>query len=228
MTCILLIEDNQDLATGLIDNLILEGYKLVHTSNGDDALPSIQKHSPDLIILDMMLPNKTGFEILNDLKKINNQTPVLCLSARSEEIDKVRALRSGAEDYVTKPFGLMELISRIQVLLKRRQKSVQPSDTLYFGDIIINNATHEVFKNNIPVNLSPKEFELLTTLLHHKNTVLSRQFLLEKVWGYNKLVVSRTIDSHIAELRKKLEDDQSNPCYILTVRKLGYRLQTIS
>jgi len=225
MTCILLIEDNQDLASGLIDNLSLEGYDLVHANNGDDALPFIDKHTPDLIILDMMLPNKSGFEILSELDNLNNQTPVLCLSARSEEIDKVRALRSGAEDYVTKPFGLMELITRIQVLLKRRQRSHQPNDTLYFGDIMINNATHEVFKNNVPVNLSPKEFELLTTLLRHKNTVLSRQFLLEKVWGYNKLVVSRTIDSHIAELRKKLEDDQSNPSYILTVRKLGYRLQ---
>ncbi len=222
MSTILLVEDNPDLADGLISNLELEGYRVVHIKRGDVALPAIDRHNPDLVILDMMLPVMDGFDILSGLRQHDQTTPVLCLTARGAEVDKVRALRSGADDYVTKPFGLMELLARVEALL-RRSGHVEAA-SIILGRLRIDTAQRRVSRDAEPVPLSPKEYDLLLALAEQPDRVVSRQFLMKRVWGHGADIISRTVDTHIAELRKKLEDDPSHPVLIVTVRKAGYRL----
>ena len=222
MKTIVLVEDNPDLADGLISNLELEGYRVIHITQGDAAIPEIRRQSPDLIILDMMLPVMDGFEILSSLRRDDEQTPVLCLTARGAEVDKVRALRSGADDYVTKPFGLMELLARVEALLRR---TVQTDHScILINDLTIDTARREVSLGDSAVMLSPKEFDLLLALAKQPNQVLSRQYLMKTVWGHGSEIISRTVDTHIAELRKKLEENPAQPQLIVTARKAGYRL----
>jgi two-component system alkaline phosphatase synthesis response regulator PhoP len=223
MKRVLVIEDNHDLAAGLESNLQLEGYQVQCCHNGGAALEDIEQFGPDLIILDMMLPEKDGFQILTEIRKTRNETPILCLTARGEEIDKVRALRSGADDYVTKPFGLMELLARVEAVLRR---SSAPGDNtnLGFGEVTVCIESREVHLAGKEIVLAPKEFELLAALLANPNVVISRQQLMKTAWGHSAAIVSRTVDTHIAELRRKLEVDPANPRFILTVRKVGYRL----
>ncbi len=230
MSRILIIEDNEDLAFGLRNNLEIEGYEIETASTGKDGLRQAAEFGPDLILLDLMMPEMDGFEVLESLRKNDDSTPVLILTARGEELDKVRGLRSGADDYVTKPFGLMELLARVEALLRRSGNpdtvSTAASAVVRVGDIDINPDARSVEKNGRPVELAPKEFDLLLELIRNNGAVVSRLDLMKTVWGHSSVVVSRTVDTHIAELRRKLEDDPANPRLIITVRKAGYRIAT--
>jgi two-component system, OmpR family, alkaline phosphatase synthesis response regulator PhoP len=228
VTRILVVEDNPDLAYGLRNNLEIEGYQVEVADDGTTGLARARDARPDLIILDLMLPGMDGFRVLRALREEGRQMPVLILTARGEEADKVRGLRLGADDYVTKPFGVLELLARVEALLRRaappdpRNGGAAPER---FADIEVVRASRSVLRNGRPVPLTPKEFDLLLALLHRRGAVASRMELLTEVWGYSAEVLSRTVDTHVAELRRKLEADPAAPNHILTVRKAGYRLE---
>ncbi|HSF16407.1 MAG TPA: response regulator transcription factor [Vicinamibacteria bacterium] len=228
MRQLLLIEDNEDLAFGLRNNLEIEGYRVEVATNGSTGLAKAQRLAPDLVILDLMLPDKDGFRVLRAMREEALAMPVLILSARGAEADKVRGLRLGADDYVTKPFGVLELLARVEALLRRPQlpgRGSRAGDFAPgFGDVTWDIASRTVRRAGEIVELAPKEFDLLMALVGARGAVVSRNDLLRTVWGYSAEVVSRTVDTHIAELRRKLEDDPSAPRHILTVRKAGYRI----
>jgi two-component system, OmpR family, alkaline phosphatase synthesis response regulator PhoP len=225
MTRILIVEDNEDLARGLANNLEIEGFDTEIASDGATGLARARAGHPDLLILDLMLPEMDGYRVLSSLRDEENMVPVLILTARTTEHDKVRGFREGCDDYVTKPFGLLELIGRVQALLRRSAKSNgREAAKFRFGDVEIVPGTHDVFLRGDPVSLRPKEFELLMALVRRRGNVVGRLDLLREVWGYGSDVVSRTVDTHVGELRRKLESDPAKPRHILTVRKSGYRL----
>jgi two-component system, OmpR family, alkaline phosphatase synthesis response regulator PhoP len=224
VTKILIVEDNGDLARGLANNLEIEGFATEVAPDGTTGLARARESHPDLIILDLMLPGMDGYRVLSALRDEGDTVPVLILTARTTEHDKVRGFRDGCDDYVTKPFGLLELMGRVQALLRRSAKGEKESAKFRFGDIEIVPGTHDVFVNGRPVLLRPKEFELLMALVRRRGTVVARLDLLREVWGYGSDVVSRTVDTHVGELRRKLETNPARPRHILTVRKSGYRL----
>jgi DNA-binding response OmpR family regulator len=230
MPTVLLIEDNEKLARGLQSNLEFEGYTVLCASDGASGLALARQERPDIIVLDLMLPDTDGYRVLRTLRDDGDTTPVLVLTALGEEADKVRGFRFGADDYVTKPFGLMELLARIDALLRRasRPNGEAPRATTDlqsgFGDVRVDAAKHTVTRRGSPVSLRPKEYDLLVALLRRNGQVATRIELLKEVWGYDDSVMSRTVDTHIAELRRKLESDPANPKHILTVLKTGYRL----
>jgi DNA-binding response OmpR family regulator len=229
MTRILIVEDNRNLATGLRNNLEIEGYEVHVASDGTSGLALARSVAPDLIVLDLMLPGMDGYRVLRTLRDEGADTPVLILSARGEETDKVLGFHLGADDYVAKPFGLLELLARVDALLRRAAASRvknKLTDRVSFGDVEVDPGTHDVRRRGEPVTLRPKEYDLLIALLQHRGQVVSRGQLLEEVWGYSGEVYSRTVDTHVAELRRKLEDNAAEPRHILTVRKTGYRIQS--
>lgn len=227
MTRVLVIEDNRNLATGLRNNLEIEGYEVLIAADGTTGLALARSESPDLIVLDLMLPGTDGHRVLRTLREEGRDTPVLILSARGDETDKVLGFQLGADDYVAKPFGLLELLARIDALLRRaataRVKS-KLAEPVQFGRVQVDPGTHAVLRGGEPVMLRPKEYDLLIALLQRRGQVASRAELLEEVWGYSGEVYSRTVDTHVAELRRKLEDNAAEPEHILTVRKTGYRI----
>jgi DNA-binding response OmpR family regulator len=229
VTRILVIEDNRDLAYGLRNNLEIEGYAVEVAEDGRLGLELVQRSAPDLVILDLMLPELDGFRVLKALRAGSSDQPVLVLTARGEEADKVRALRMGADDYVTKPFGLLELLARVEALLRRARSGVSrapgPGEVERFGEVEVHLASRVVRRAGVVVELAPKEYELLLALVRARGAVVSRLELMERVWGYSAAVVTRTVDTHIAELRRKLERDPAEPRHILTARKAGYRLK---
>ncbi len=229
MKRILIIEDNKDLAFGLHSNLEMEGYEVRAVGTGTEGLQQAKLFVPDLVVLDLMLPQMDGFEVLETLRKDGLEMPVLILSARGEEVDKVRGLRLGADDYMTKPFGLMELLARVEAILRRGASAGSTADEASADSIRIKHIevcpkTRSVHKDGELVDLTPREFDLLLELIRHDGAVASRIDLMKTVWGHASTIVSRTVDTHVAELRRKLEADPSNPTLILTVRKAGYRL----
>jgi two-component system, OmpR family, alkaline phosphatase synthesis response regulator PhoP len=232
MTTILVIEDNASLARGLRSNLEYEGYEVVVTPTAAEGLEVARTRPVDLIVLDVMLPDTDGYKVLRDLRAGGSDIPVLVLTALGEEADKVRGLRFGADDYVTKPFGLMELLARVDALLRRARREPLASTpdaapahrSFSFGEIQVDCATRTVTRGGGVVALRPKEFDLLVALLERDGRVATRLELLQQVWGYDDSVMSRTVDTHVAELRRKLEEDPAHPRYLLTVLKTGYRL----
>ena len=224
MKHILLIEDNVDLAYGLRNNLEIEGYTVDVAHDGVQGLALAESAAHDLVILDLMLPELHGFHVLRVLRDRDVEVPVLILTAKGEETDKVRGLKLGADDYVTKPFGLLELLARVEALLRRNRKN-EAMDVIRFGSIEVHQATRMVTREGLPIELTPKEYELLVTLARHEGAVVSRVELMRDVWGYSDSVITRTVDTHIAELRRKLEPDPAEPMHILTARKVGYRLR---
>jgi two-component system, OmpR family, alkaline phosphatase synthesis response regulator PhoP len=226
---ILLIEDNRDLAFGLRNNLEIEGYEVETAEDGMAGLKTFAKVNPDLVILDLMLPELDGFRVLRSLRQDGHATPVLLLTAKGEEADKVRGLRMGADDYVTKPFGLLELLARVEALLRRTRVGGTGTEDVRkvhrFGVIEVDPASRTVRRASQTVELAPKEFDLLLALLRARGAVVSRLQVMREVWGYSAAVVSRTVDTHIAELRRKLEENPSSPRHIITVRKTGYRIK---
>jgi two-component system response regulator MtrA len=229
MTKVLVIEDNANLAFGLTRSLESEGYEVEAADDGNRGLELARSCGPDLIVLDLMLPGIDGYSVLRQLREKGSDVPVLILTARSEEADKVVGFRLGADDYVTKPFGLSELLARVQAILRRARGGDKREDEKpaieQFDDVTINVPARSVMKGSNSVALTPKEFDLLLALIHRKGAVASRIELLKEVWGHQAEVMTRTVDIHIAELRRKLEDDPATPRHILTVWKAGYRLQ---
>jgi two-component system, OmpR family, alkaline phosphatase synthesis response regulator PhoP len=228
MPRILIVEDNPDLAYGLRTGLEIEGYDVHVAEDGETGLDRARSWSPDLVMLDLMLPGMDGYRVLKTLREGGSDVPVLILTARGEEADKVLGFRLGADDYVTKPCGVLELLARVGALLRRSRIAEHRGGAdghERFGAVEINPASRTVIKEGIPVALSPKEFDLLLALVRRRGAVASRVELLREVWGHRVEVMTRTVDIHIAELRRKLEDDPSQPRHILTVWKAGYRLE---
>jgi len=228
MTKVLVIEDNANLAFGLTRSLESEGYEVESAEDGLHGYELARSCNPDLVVLDLMLPGMDGYSILKKLRADGKDVPVLILTARGEEADKVFGFRLGADDYVTKPFSLSELLARVQAILRRAKGSDKHDDSAAieeFGDVSINTLARSVKKSSTEVALTPKEFDLLLALVRRRGAVASRLELLKEVWGHQAEVMTRTVDIHIAELRRKLEKDPSSPRHILTVWKAGYRLQ---
>ena len=221
---ILLVEDNADLAFGLRNNLEIEGFDVEIAADGAAGLERARRTPADLIVLDLMLPGVDGYRVLRQLRADGVWVPVLILTARGEEADKVLGFRLGADDYVTKPFGVLELLARVHALLRRSRSLETPSTVERFGEVEVWPSTREVRRAGQPVALTPMEFDLLLALLRRRGAVVSRVELLTTVWGHASSVLTRTVDTHIGELRRKLEWDPSAPRHILTVRKAGYRL----
>jgi DNA-binding response OmpR family regulator len=220
---ILIVEDNEDLALGLRRSLETEGYEVEVVADGQAGLDRARQSPPDLIVLDLMLPGVDGFQVLRVLREHGLEMPVLILSARGEEMDKVRGFRLGADNYAVKPIGVEELLARVEGLLRRR--SGPALATSYdFGAIRVDATTRTVQRDGTTVELTPREFDLLFHLLCKGGAVVRRDELLRDVWGYKRAVPTRTIDAHMASLRAKLESDPSRPRYLLTVRKTGYRI----
>jgi DNA-binding response OmpR family regulator len=223
MSNILVVEDNEDLAFGLRNNLEIEGYTVTLTADGSQALKLVASRRPDLVVLDLMLPGADGYRVLRQMRDDGNSVPVLILTAKAEEADKVRGFRYGADDYVTKPFGVLELLARIEALLRRTRPRPAPP-VVRFGAVEVFLDRRVVTRHGSEVAVTPMEFELLRALLERGGALATRVELLTEVWGHSAAVLTRTVDTHIAELRKKLEDDPAKPRHILTVRKAGYRL----
>ena len=226
MKRVLVVEDQRDLASLLAHNLRQEGLDVRTVEDGREAVPAVRSWQPDLVILDLMLPGMDGFEILRGIRGDGRDVPVLILSARGEEQDKIRGFRLDADQYVTKPFSLVELLERVHALLRRAGRVSEPKvGAITFGDIIVDPAARTVSRRGDVIQLSPKAFDLLLSLIRRDGRVASRMELLREVWGYGPLVLSRTVDSHVAELRRRLEDDPANPRHIVTVFKIGYRFE---
>lgn len=232
---VLVVEDNADLAFGLRNNLEIEGYEVSVAKDGPTGLSLARSSRPDLMILDLMLPGLNGYRVLQTLRAEGHGVPVLILTAKGEEADKVLGFRLGADDYVTKPFGVLELLARVDALLRRASlggaesggwgDTPAPRPVTRFGDVEVDPASRSVRRSGVEVGLTPKEFDLLVALIERKGAAVSRVALMRDVWGHRAAVVSRTVDTHIAELRRKLEAEPSDPEFILTVHKIGYRFR---
>jgi two-component system alkaline phosphatase synthesis response regulator PhoP len=222
---ILVVEDNAALAEGIEYNLRLEGYDVRIAESGTDGIAVAESWDPELIILDLMLPGVDGYQVLRSVRGRGSRVPVIILSARGEEADKVRGFRLDADQYVTKPFGVVELLERVAMLLRRTAATAPPasSNVVQFGDVVVDLASRAVHRCGVPCTLTPKAYDLLLALLRREGAVASRRDLLTEVWGYGAFVMTRTVDSHVAELRRKLEAHPAEPRHIMTVWKIGYR-----
>ena len=221
MQKILVVEDEEDLLRGLEMHLRKEGYRVVKTGRGDTAVSLAVRETPDLVILDVMLPGMSGLEVCRELRQRGFQAPIILLTAKSEEIDRVVGLEIGADDYVTKPFSVRELMARVKVRL-RRQPSPFPDDCR-FGEVEVDFLHQRAARRGQPVELSPKEYEILRLLVRSRGEVVSRDRLLNEAWGYEAYPSTRTVDTHIMKLRQKLEADPANPQHILSVYGEGYK-----
>jgi DNA-binding response OmpR family regulator len=222
---VLIVEDNPNTLLGLRKILELDGHEVAVAEDGHAGLEKARIHAPDLILLDMMLPRMTGEDVLRALREDGLHVPVMILTAKSEEIDKVHGFHLGADDYVTKPFGMMELTARVRALLRRSQRAATVHHAQRFGSVEVCAESRSVLRNGTPVLLAPRELDLLLALMRRRGAVISRVQLLAEVWGHRSAVLTRTVDYHVAELRRKLEDDPARPRHIITVRKAGYRFQ---
>ena len=223
MKKILIIEDDPAISMGLEENLKAEGYKVICEDNGESGYNTAVNSDPDLIILDLMLPGKDGLDICRDIRKSENNVLILMLTSKREEMDKVLGLEMGADDYVTKPFSLRELEARIKALLRRRQEIEKDIDIFKFGNVTLDFKRMEAAKKKKQVKMSLKEFEIMRYFIKHEGEVISRDKLLDEVWGYDTFPTTRTVDNFILMLRKKLEDNPSNPKHILTFHSAGYK-----
>ena len=221
---ILLVEDEPSLVTTLSDRLRSEGYEVEAVGDGEAALAHPSTGFVDLIVLDVMLPGRSGLDVCRDLRQRGVQTPILMLTARSQVVDRVVGLKIGADDYVTKPFEMIELVARVEALLRRGRAPVAASEGAYeFGNVRVDFRRAEVLKSNRPVALSALEFKLLGYFISHRGELLTRDELLDNVWGYDATPVTRTVDVHVSSLRQKLERNAAHPEFILTVHRLGYK-----
>ena len=227
MIKVLVVEDHHAIARGLQENLELEGFEVRISGDGLDAIRVAATWEPDLVLLDLMLPKRSGFDVLAAIRAHGAGMPIMVVSARGGEAEKVRALRAGADDYVVKPFGLMEVVARVHALLRRvpgDRMGAGREEHYRLGDVTVDVPTRSVRRGAEPVLLRPKEFDLLVALCRARGAVVSRGALLNRVWGYGPNVVTRTVDTHIAALRQRLEAHADDPRLILTVWKAGYRV----
>ena len=223
MTRILIVEDEPHMVSGLRDNFEYEGYDVITAGDGLEGLQRALNDSPDLVVLDVMMPKMSGLDVCKQLKAKRPSLPIIMLTARGQEVDKVVGLELGADDYVTKPFSIRELLARIKAVLRRAQVVPKDQERYSFGDIEVNMRTCQVLRGSKPLEFSAKEFELLKYFLCHPGETLSRDRLLEEVWGYDHFPTTRTVDAHIVRLRQKLEPRPDDPRFILTVHGLGYK-----
>jgi DNA-binding response OmpR family regulator len=227
MPRILVIEDEPGIRLALSDELEFEGFEVELAEDGAAGLAAILRSAPHLIVLDLMLPARNGFEICQEIRQRGIQTPIIMLTARNQEVDKIRGLGLGADDYVTKPFSLAELIARIRAVLRRTpvDGSVAPGDgdVLQAGAIRLDVRRHDAFKGEVRLQLTDTEFRILTLLLRRRGEAITRDEFLKHVWGEDVYVTHRSVDTHVASLRKKIEEDLDHPEYILSVRNVGYR-----
>jgi two-component system alkaline phosphatase synthesis response regulator PhoP len=221
---VLIVEDEPVLVLTLTDRLRAEGYEVESADNGESGFRRALEGSFDLILLDIALPGRNGFDVLRDLRQQRVDTPVLMLTARGQVVDRVLGLKLGADDYVPKPFDTMELLARMEAVLRRRRGiAATPSGTFAFGDVRVDLRRAEVRRNGQTVELSSLEFKLLRYFIEHQGDLLSRRDLLEHVWGYPAVLQTRTVDVHVASLRQKLEPHPAKPEHIVTVHRMGYR-----
>ena len=224
---VLVVEDDQAMGVALRDGLTYEGYEVMLAANGPDGLCLARQCCPEVMLLDVMLPGISGLDLCKRLRSEGSTVPIIMLTARGQEIDKVLGLRLGADDYVTKPFSFLELLARIEAVTRRRGRGngepADGKDCFAFGSVTLDFAHHEARRGGSEVDLTPREFRLLGFFVQHRGEVVSRDQLLAAVWGYSAIPFTRTVDVHIAKLRKKLEDNPEDPRYILTVHGMGYK-----
>jgi two-component system alkaline phosphatase synthesis response regulator PhoP len=220
---ILIVEDEPDMVLGLKDNFEFEGYEVLTASDGVTGLERAREKKPELVILDIMLPRLSGLEVCKTLRGEGFEAPIIMLTARGQEIDKVVGLELGADDYVTKPFSIRELLARVRAILRRTDGSKRRLSHYSFFDLELDFETYQAKKSGEPLDLSPREFELLRYLIERKGETVSREKLLQDVWGYESYPSTRTVDTHIAKLRAKIGDSGSEPRYILTIHGVGYK-----
>ena len=223
MAKILIVEDEPDMVLGLKDNFEFEGYEVVTASDGAAGLERARSEHPDLLVLDIMLPKLSGLEVCKTLRAEGFQAPIVMLTARGQEIDKVVGLELGADDYVTKPFSIRELLARVRAILRRTEGGKKRLARYRFADIELDFETYRATKGSVRLEMSPREFELLRYLIERKGETVTRDQLLEDVWGYESYPSTRTVDTHIAKLRAKIGDSGSEPRYILTIHGMGYK-----
>ena len=223
MKRLLLVEDEPGLVLTLGDRLTREGYSVDTSADGESGLERAAGEAFDLVLLDVMLPRLNGFDVLRELRKRGIETPVIMLTARGQVVDKVVGLKLGADDYVTKPFEMVELLARIEAKLRRAPVAPHPSEGYQFGDVRIEFRRAEVTKAGAPLDLSAREFQLLKYFIEHRGATLTRDELLNEVWGYNEMPSTRTVDVHVAWLRQKIEPNPRHPQYVLTVHGMGYK-----
>jgi len=223
MAKILIVEDEPNMVTGLRDNFEFEGYQVISAPDGAAGLDRALHESPDLVILDVMMPRMSGLDVCKQLKSKKPAIPIIMLTARGQEVDKVVGLELGADDYVTKPFSIRELLARVKAVLRRAGTSVRAEEKFAFGEVEVNLRSCQVSRKGKSMDFSSKEFELLKFFLHHPGETLSRDRLLEEVWGYDHFPTTRTVDAHIVRLRQKVEPKPDEPRYILTVHGTGYK-----
>ncbi|MCB0338148.1 MAG: response regulator transcription factor [Bdellovibrionales bacterium] len=219
---IAVIEDEPSVRSGLTLNLELEGFRVVSAVDGEEGLEVVRKNRPDVIILDVMMPKKNGLEVCRDLRNAGDSTPLILLTAKSQEVDKVLGLELGADDYLAKPFGMRELVARVRALLRRTQ-TTREIDTVQIENVVIDFKAYKAERDQKPIELSAREYRLLRFLVARQGAVVTRDELLDEVWGYNSYPSTRTVDNHIAKLRQKIEPDSVQPRHILTVHGVGYK-----
>ncbi len=223
MRKVLIVEDDQAMAVALRDGFTYEGYTVQVARDGAAGLRLATERGLDLVILDVMLPRLSGLDVCRQLRGAGNNTPIIMLTARGQEIDKVLGLKTGADDYVTKPFSFLELMARVEAVLRRASKPAEQVERAEFGDVEVNFKTFEAAKAGRPLELSPREFKMMKYFAEHRGEVVTRDQLLDSVWGYDGLPLTRTVDMHIAKLRQKIEDTPGDPRHIITVHRVGYK-----
>ncbi|MFC4075756.1 response regulator [Salinithrix halophila] len=227
---VLVVDDEPSIVKLVQFNLEKEGYQVAVAGDGDAALTKVREEQPDLLVLDLMLPKVDGLEVCRQVRRENRHLPILMLTAKTEEFDKVLGLELGADDYMTKPFSPRELTARVKAIFRRMEAvrettDPQPNRKLKVGDLVIDAEGYEVRRQGKTVDLTPKEFELLIYLANHRGKVLSRDQLLNAVWDYDYIGDTRIVDVHVSHLREKVEEDSRNPVYIKTVRGIGYKFE---
>jgi DNA-binding response OmpR family regulator len=223
MPKILVVEDDKAMAVALSDGFQYEGHSVSVARDGAHGLALAGESSFDIIILDVMLPKVSGFDVCKQLRSAGNAVPIIMLTARGQEIDKVLGLKIGADDYVTKPFSFMELTARVEAVLRRTSTRIEPTDTFKFGDVTLDFKKSAAMKGESSIELSPREFRIMRYFIEHRGEVLTRDQLLNQVWGYDSFPLTRTVDTHIAKLRHKIEDSPADPRFIVTVHRGGYK-----
>jgi DNA-binding response OmpR family regulator len=221
---ILIVEDEAAMRQGLVDNLEFEGYQVDEACDGMSGLEKIQNNKYDLIILDVMMPKISGFDVCKKVRASGNFTPIILLTAKGEEIDKVLGLELGADDYITKPFGLRELLARVKAILRRTENIIETSSEYAIGKLRINFSTFNAKSDGVDISLSHREYEILKYLVDHRNSTVSRDDLLKNVWGHTNRINTRTVDNFILKLRQKIENDINHPRVILTIYGIGYKI----
>jgi two-component system alkaline phosphatase synthesis response regulator PhoP len=223
MSRVLIVEDDAAMTVALRDGLQYDGYTVMVAPDGAAGLSMAMDESPDLVILDVMLPQMSGLDVCQQLRSRGNDVPIIMLTARGQETDKVVGLKLGADDYVTKPFSFVELAARIEAVLRRKPRTADRPDVLAFGDVEVDFERFVATKGGVPLELTPREYKILKYLSEHRGRVITRERLLSSVWSYNSIPITRTVDMHIAKLRKKIEENPDDPKYVVTVHGAGYK-----